>query len=60
LNNSGSFTLANERRIVRDAYGRIYQERWILVPKGGSYKSHMNVFQITDPELQPQRRFERC
>jgi hypothetical protein len=36
---------------VRDAYGRIYQERWILVPKDGPYKSHMNVFQITDPEL---------
>jgi len=51
LNNGGSFTLANERRIVRDSYGRIYQERWILVPKGGPYKSHMNVFQITDPEL---------
>ena len=51
LGNGGSFTLANERRIVRDAMGRIYQERWILVPKGGSIKSHMNVFQITDPEM---------
>jgi hypothetical protein len=51
INNGGSFTLANERRIVRDSYGRIYQERWILVPKGGSYKAHMNVFQITDAEM---------
>lgn len=51
LGNGGSFTLANERRIVRDAMGRIYQERWILVPKGGAIKSCMNVFQITDPEL---------
>lgn len=36
---------------MRDSYGRIYQERWILVPKGGSYKAHMNVFQITDAEM---------
>ncbi len=46
----GTFTLANERRIVRDSKGRIYQERWILVPKGGKVKSFMDVFQITDPE----------
>lgn len=51
LSNAGSFTLGNERRIVRDASGRIYQERWILVPKGGTIKSRMNVFQITDPEM---------
>jgi len=51
LNNGGSFTLANERKIVRDSRGRIYQERWILVPKGGAIKSFMNVFQITDPEM---------
>ena len=48
--NGGSFTLANERHIVRDSKGRIYQERWILVPKGGKIKSEMNVFQITDPD----------
>jgi hypothetical protein len=51
LATGGNFTLANERRIVRDSKGRIYQERWILVPKGGDVKSWMNVFQITDPEL---------
>jgi hypothetical protein len=50
LGNGGTFTLANERRIVRDSKGRIYQERWILVPKGGKIKSHMDIFQITDPE----------
>jgi hypothetical protein len=50
LATGGSFTLANERAIVRDSKGRIYQERWILVPKGGDIKSEMNVFQITDPE----------
>jgi hypothetical protein len=48
--NGGTFTLANERRIVRDSKGRIYQERWILVPKNGKIKSQMNVFQITDPD----------
>jgi hypothetical protein len=50
LGNGGTFTLTNERRIVRDGKGRIYQERWILVPKGGKIKSRMDVFQITDPE----------
>lgn len=49
LATGGTFTLANERAIVRDSQGRIYQERWILVPKGGDFKSQMNVFQITDP-----------
>ena len=50
MGNGGTFTLANERRIVRDSKGRIYQERWILVPKGSKIKSQMDVFQITDPE----------
>jgi hypothetical protein len=46
----GTLTLTNERRIARDARGRIYQERWILVPKGGTVKSTMDIFQITDPD----------
>jgi len=50
MGNGGNFTLVNERHIMRDSKGRIYQERWILVPKGGKVKSQMNVFQITDPE----------
>ena len=50
LGNGGTFTLTNERRIMRDSKGRIYQERWLLVPKNGSIKSRMDVFQITDPE----------
>jgi hypothetical protein len=49
LGNGGTFILANERRIVRDSEGRIYQERWVLVPKGGKIKSRMDIFQITDP-----------
>ncbi|HEX3892758.1 MAG TPA: hypothetical protein VHW46_09320 [Terracidiphilus sp.] len=51
LANGGTYTLVNERKIARDAAGRIYQERWILVPKGGTIQSQMNVFQITDPEM---------
>ena len=51
LGNGGSFTLTNQRHIVRDGKGRIYQERWILVPKGGRIPSEMDVVQITDPAL---------
>jgi len=50
MGNGGTFTLVNERHIVRDSKGRIYQERWILVPKGSKIKSWMDIFQITDPE----------
>jgi hypothetical protein len=46
---TGTFTLVNARRIARDASGRIYQERWILVPKNGNVKSRMNAIQISDP-----------
>ena len=45
----GTYTLANERRIVRDSAGRIYEERWMLVPKGSDIKSSMNFIQIADP-----------
>ncbi|MBB5317792.1 hypothetical protein [Tunturibacter empetritectus] len=50
LGNGGSFTLVNKRRIVRDGRGRIYQERWLLVPKGSKIESRMDVIQITDPK----------
>jgi hypothetical protein len=50
LGNGGTFTFTNERHIVRDGRGRIYQERWLLVPKGGQQKSIMTTIQITDPE----------
>jgi len=50
IGNDGTFTLTNDRLIVRDGRGRIYQERWILVPKGGKVKSLMTTMQITDPE----------
>jgi hypothetical protein len=45
----GTVTLVNERPIVRDSKGRIYQERWALVPKYGKVKSQKMVIQIADP-----------
>jgi hypothetical protein len=45
----GTITLVNERPIVRDSKGRIYQERWALVPKYGKVKSQRMVIQIADP-----------
>jgi hypothetical protein len=52
-----TMTLANERRIARDAQGRVYQERWYLVPKGSNVKSEMNWIQIGDPK---QRTLYNC
>ncbi len=45
-----TITLVNERHIARDRKGRIYQERWYLVPKNGKVKSEMNWIQIADPK----------
>jgi hypothetical protein len=53
----GSFTMVNERRVARDSRGRIYEERWLLVPKGGKLKSQMNVIQIADPRT---RKLYNC
>jgi hypothetical protein len=50
LGNGGTFTLTNQRRILRDGRGRIYQERAALVPKGGKFKTFVTTIQITDPE----------
>jgi len=52
-----TITLANERHIARDAQGRVYEERWILVPKNGNVKSEMNWIQIADPK---QRTLYNC
>lgn len=49
LNNGGTYTLVNRRPIKRDGAGRIYQERWLLTPKGSGIPSRMNVIQIADP-----------
>jgi hypothetical protein len=49
LGNGGTYTLVNKRQIMRDSAGRIYQERWLLVPKNGKMESKMNYIQISDP-----------
>ena len=45
----GTVTVANRRHIMRDGVGRLYQERWILVPKNSKMESRMNLIQIGDP-----------
>lgn len=49
LRNGGTFTEINARPIMRDGAGRIYQERWLLVPKGSDIRSQMTTIQIDDP-----------
>ena len=48
LGDGGFITVVNRRRIARDAAGRIYQERWFLVPKNGDIESQMTTIQIAD------------
>lgn len=50
LMDGGTSTIVNERHIARDGNGRIYEERWLLVPKNSNVKSVMNVVQIADPK----------
>jgi hypothetical protein len=45
----GTYTFVNQRRVARDARGRIYEERWLLAPRGSEDQSRMNVIQIADP-----------
>jgi hypothetical protein len=49
LSDGGTITSVNERHIARDSKGRIYQERWFLVPKNGKIESQMTTIQISDP-----------
>ena len=48
LMGGGSETEVNQRKVARDRDGRIYEERWFLVPKNSNVKSEMNVIQIYD------------
>lgn len=50
MSNGGTMTLINQRRVARDSKGRIYEERWALVPKSGKFKSFMTAIQIADPQ----------
>ena len=47
--NGGTYTFVNQRMVARDGRGRIYEERWLLAPKGSEDQSRMNVIQIADP-----------
>lgn len=50
----GTMTFVNERHIARDGAGRIYEERWALVPKfhsNSDIPSKMMWIQIADPKL---------
>ena len=49
MNNGGAFTTVNSRPIKRDGLGRIYQERWLMSPKGSNIPSRMSWIQIADP-----------
>ena len=49
LYDGGTITSVNQRRIARDSKGRVYQERWFLVPKNGKVDSEMTTIQLTDP-----------
>jgi hypothetical protein len=51
LADGGTFTLANQRLIARDSEGRIYQERWTLVPKNGRIASERTTIQLPTPTL---------
>lgn len=47
LYDGGTVTSVNKRRIARDASGRVYQERWALVPKNDDrVNSMMTVIRI--------------
>jgi hypothetical protein len=52
-----TMTFVNERHIARDGQGRIYEERWLLVPKNSNVKSFVNWIQIADPR---QRTIYNC
>jgi hypothetical protein len=49
LGDGGSMTLINKRKIARDAAGRLYEERWVLMPKSLNLESLMTTIQIADP-----------
>jgi hypothetical protein len=46
----GTMTFVNARHIGRNGDGRLYEERWMLVPKGSKVKSYMNWIQLADPK----------
>lgn len=57
MNNGGTFTTVNSRPIKRDSVGRLYQERWLMSPKGSNFPPTMSWIQIADPVA---RTFYQC
>jgi hypothetical protein len=53
----GTITRVNTRKVARDSQGRIYQERWWLVPKNGGVESQMSAIEIADPH---EHTYYRC
>ena len=49
LKGGGTYTVVNFWPIRRDGMGRIYEERWPLIPKGARIRSEMTWIQIADP-----------
>jgi hypothetical protein len=45
-----SITFINKRQVARDGLGRVYQERWALVPKDSNVQSRIQWIQIADPQ----------
>ena len=64
MGNGGTYTVVNSRPLRRDSAGRLYQERWLLVPKGSKLVSQMSWIQIADPVaktlLECQARTKAC
>jgi hypothetical protein len=52
LPDGSTITLKNHRAIARDAAGRIFQERRMLVPEGGKIESEVTHIEISDPVAQ--------
>lgn len=50
LADGGTITVANKRRNCARCRGRVYHERWFLVPKNGNVESQMTTIQIADPK----------
>lgn len=49
MSNGGTYTVVNSRPIKRDSTGRLYEERWLLSPKGSKIPSQMSWIQIANP-----------
>lgn len=46
----GTITFVNQREVARDGDGRLYEERWGLVPKDSDFRSKMQWIQIADAQ----------